>query len=144
MRFTANTRGYLKCKISPLFTWLGGCIVTNFSYPWCSTIHYQRSNWHNKWWGNIWSSFFFCSKFTIAQNYTLFFHQFKLPKVKFSDWEVILAIAVSKRCTQDLPVVNTRGSSTGFSFAHQCFPKNTAIADFGVPFLINFLLLRHF
>ena len=31
----------------------------------------------------------------------------------FSDAAVILAIAVSKRCTQDLPVVNTQGLSTG-------------------------------
>ena len=33
---------------------------------------------------------------------------------KFSDSAVILATAVSKRCTQDLPVVNTQGSITGF------------------------------
>ena len=32
----------------------------------------------------------------------------------FSDSAVVLATAVSKRCTQDLPVVNTQGSSTGF------------------------------
>ena len=33
---------------------------------------------------------------------------------KLSDSAVILATAVSKRCTQDLPVVNTQGSITGF------------------------------
>ena len=30
----------------------------------------------------------------------------------------MLAIAVSKHCTQDLPVVNTQGSSTGFLFTY--------------------------
>ena len=33
---------------------------------------------------------------------------------KFSDTAEILAFAVSKRCTQDLPVVNTQDSSAGF------------------------------
>ena len=36
-----------------------------------------------------------------------------------------LAIAVSKCCTQDLPVVNTQGSSTGFLFTyHSAIPEN--------------------
>ena len=56
---------------------------------------------------------------------------------------VILAIAVSKRCFQDLPVVNTQGSSTGFLFTyHSAIPEKfffSGIADFGVPFSINFL-----
>ena len=55
MRFTAETRGYLKCKISPRLTWRGGrkywrvrtifsgpkflgCTDTKFSYPRCSAI----------------------------------------------------------------------------------------------------------
>ena len=43
---------------------------------------------------------------------------------KFSDTAVILAIAVSKRCTQDLPVVNTQGSITGFLFTyHSAIPE---------------------
>ena len=37
---------------------------------------------------------------------------------KFSDTAVILAIAVSKRCTQELPVVNTQGSNAGFLFTY--------------------------
>ena len=41
------------------------------------------------------------SKFTIAKIQTLFFHQFNQSKV--SDTAEVLAIAVSKRCTQDLP-----------------------------------------
>ena len=41
---------------------------------------------------------------------------------KFSDTAVILAMAVSKCCTQDLPVVNTQGSSTGFLFIHVYLP----------------------
>ena len=44
------------------------------------------------------------SKFSITKN---------LIRQQFSDTTVILAIAVSKRCTQDLPVVNTQGLSTG-------------------------------
>ena len=61
---------------------------------------------------------------------------------------VILAIAVSKRCTQDLPVVNTQGSSTGFFFPTirsaipEIFFKEyffSGIVDFGVPLSINFL-----
>ena len=52
-------------------------------------------------------------KFTIAQNQTLFFHQFYQPK---GQWLSDNNIVVSKRCTQDLPVVNTQGSSTGFLF----------------------------
>ena len=44
---------------------------------------------------------------------------------KFSDTAVILAIGVSKRCTQDLPVVNTQGSNTGFLFTYQsAIPEN--------------------
>ena len=44
---------------------------------------------------------------------------------KYSDTVVILAIAVSKRCTQDLPVVNTQGSSTGLLFTfHSAIPEN--------------------
>ena len=57
----------------------------------------------------------------------------------------MLAIAVSKCCTQDLPVVNTQGSSTGFLFTIRPFQKHffkeyffSGIVDFGVPFLINF------
>ena len=43
---------------------------------------------------------------------------------KFSGIAGILAIAVSKRCTQDLPVVNTQGSSTGFLFTcHSGIPE---------------------
>ena len=43
---------------------------------------------------------------------------------KFSDTAVILDIAVSKRCTPDLPVVNTQGSSTGFLFTcHSAIPE---------------------
>ena len=52
-------------------------------------------------------------KFTIAQNQTLFFHQFYQPK---GQWLSGNNIVVSKRCTSDLPVVNTQGSSTGFLF----------------------------
>ena len=50
------------------------------------------------------------SKFTIAK--------INLISQKFSDTAAILAIAVSKRCTQELPVVNTQGSSTGFLFTN--------------------------
>ena len=54
---------------------------------------------------------------------------------------VILAIAVSKRRAQDLPVVNTQDSSTGFLFTyHSAIPENffkdyffPALVDFGVP-----------
>ena len=84
------------------------------------------------------------------------FHQYLYNKLcsftslisqKFSDTAVILAIVVSKCCTQDLPVVNRQGSSTGFLFTyHSAIPKNffkeyffSGIIDFGVPFSINFL-----
>ena len=62
---------------------------------------------------------------------------------KFSGTAVILAIAVTKRGTQDLPVVNTQGSSTGFlSTYNSAIPKKqfftntffSGIVDFGVPF----------
>ena len=52
-------------------------------------------------------------------------------------------MAVFKRCTQDLPIVNTQGSSTGLLFTyHSPIPEYsffTALVDFGVPFSINFL-----
>ena len=50
---------------------------------------------------------------------------------KFSDTAVILALAVSKRCTQDLPAVNKQHSSTVFLFTYHLvipekfFSKNT-------------------
>ena len=64
-----------------------------------------------------------------------------------SDTAVILATAMSKRCTQDLPVVNTQGSSTGFLFIPTIRPlqKNffkyffSGIVDHGVPFSIILL-----
>ena len=64
---------------------------------------------------------------------------------KFSDLAVILAITVYKRCTQDLSVVKTQGSSTSFSFSyHSAISENlfkgyffTARVDFRVAFLIN-------
>ena len=87
-------------------------------------INYQHSNWHNKWWVNISCSF----KITHAAN--LLLQKIKLCSFtnnlisqKFSDKVVMLAIAVSKHCTQDLPVVNTQGSSTGFLFTyHSAIP----------------------
>ena len=67
---------------------------------------------------------------------------------KFSDTAVILAIAVSKRCTQDLPVVTVRKARV-LDF---CLPTIrplqkivfkeyffSGIGDVGVPFSINFL-----
>ena len=59
--------------------------------------------------------------------YSVFFQNNTHSKfTKFSDCTaVILAIAVSKCCTQDLPVVNTQGSSTGFLFTyHPAIPVN--------------------
>ena len=61
---------------------------------------------------------------------------------------MILAIAVSKRCTQDLPVVNTHGSSTAdfcvptirpFGFQKNLLKEYffSGIVDFEVPFSIN-------
>ena len=49
-----------------------------------------------------------------------------LMSQKFSDTAIILAIAVSKRCTHDLPVVNTQGSITGFflpTYQHSAIPN---------------------
>ena len=43
---------------------------------------------------------------------------------KFSDLAVILAITVSERCTQDISVVKTQGSSTSFPFSY-----NSAIQE---------------
>ena len=60
----------------------------------------------------------------------------------------MLAIAVSKRCTQDLAVVNMQVSSTAGFFLPtiQPFQKTffkeyffSGIVDFGVPFSVNFL-----
>ena len=133
--------------------------------------YYQHRNWHNKWWVNIKCSF----KITHAVN--LLLQKIRLCSFtslisqKFSETAVILAIAVSywlqqchigyssvilatavsKRCTQDLPVVytqqGTQGSSTGFLLPTiQPFQKNffeeyffCRIVDSGVPFSINFL-----
>ena len=62
------------------------------------------------------------SKFTIAKIKLCSFTN--LISQKFSDTVVILPIAVSKRCTQDLPVVNRQGSSTGFLFTyHSAIPE---------------------
>ena len=85
------------------------------------------------------------SKFTIAKIRLCSFTS--LISQKFSDTAVILAVAVSKRCTQDFPVVYTQGSSTGFLFPTiQPFQKNffeeyifIRIVDSGVPFSTNFL-----
>ena len=60
------------------------------------------------------------SKFTVAKNSTLFFHQFNQPRVQYCDTALILATVVSKRYTQELPVVNTQGSSTGFLGLPRC------------------------
>ena len=48
---------------------------------------------------------------------------------------------MSKRCTQDLSVLNTQGSSTGFLFTyHSAIPDFfSGIVDFGLPFSINLL-----
>ena len=63
------------------------------------------------------------SKFTIAKIKLCSFTS--LINQKKSDTAVILAIAVSKRCTQDLPVVNTQGWITGFLFTyHSAIPGN--------------------
>ena len=65
----------------------------------------------------------------------------------FSDTAVILAITVSKRCTQDLPIVTVRKARVlDFCFPtirpfQQFFFKEyvfSAIVDFGVPFSVNF------
>ena len=95
--------------------------------------------------GNIYCFFqnYTTSKFTIAQNQTLFFHQFSLT---FSDLVVILAITVHERCTQDSSVVKTQGSRTRFLFSYySAIPENlfkgyffTAGVGFGVAFSINF------
>ena len=91
------------------------------------------------------------SKFTTAKNSTLIVLSTILISQKFSDTAVILAIAVSKCCTQDLPVVNTQGSSTGFLFTyHPAIPVNffteyffSGIVNFGVAFSINLTSLPH-
>ena len=59
------------------------------------------------------------SKFTIAQIKLCSFTN--LISQKFSDSAVILATAVSKRCTQDLPVVNKQGSRTYHSSMVETF-----------------------
>ena len=72
---------------------------------------------------------------------------------KFSDTAVILAIAVSKRCTQDLPVVTIRKARvldfclpTIRPFQKIVFKEYffSGIVDFGVPFQLTSSLLRHF
>ena len=74
-------------------------------------------------------------------------NQFNISQ-KFSDTAVILAIAVSKRCTQDLPVVTVSKArvldfclSTIRPFQKIVFKEYffSGIVDFGVPFSINFL-----
>ena len=63
------------------------------------------------------------SKFTIAKIKLCSFTN--LISQKFCDTAVILVIAVSNLCTQDLPVVNTQRSSTGFLFTyHLAIPEN--------------------
>ena len=79
------------------------------------------------------------SKFSITKN---------LIRQQFSDTTVILAIAVSKRCTQDLPVVTVLKARvldfclpTIRPFQKTFFKEYffSGIVDFGVPFSINFL-----
>ena len=74
-------------------------------------------------------------------------NQFNISQT-FSDTAVILAIAVSKRCTQDLPVVTVRKARvldfclpTIRPFQKIVFKEYffSGIVDFGVPFSINFL-----
>ena len=64
------------------------------------------------------------SKFTTAQNETLFFHQFNQTNVQSLGSNV----GYSKHCTQD------------FEYWNNIFKDYflTALVDFGVPFLINF------
>ena len=69
-------------------------------------------------------------KITLAVN--LLLHKIKLCSFtnlisqKLSDSAVILAIEVSKRCTQDLSVVKRQGSSIGFLFSyHSAISKTT-------------------
>ena len=85
------------------------------------------------------------SKFTIAKIKLCSFTN--LISQTFSDTAVILPIAVSKRCTQDLPVVKRQGSSTGFLFTyHSAIPEKFFQRKLfhwnswlWVPFSINFL-----
>ena len=64
------------------------------------------------------------SKFTIMQKIKLCSFT-NLISQKYSVTVVILAIEVSKRCTQDLPVVDTQGSSTGLLFTyHSAISEN--------------------
>ena len=102
----------------------------------------------NKKWANILCFF----KLTHAVNLLLQKNKLcsftNLISQKFSDTAVILALAVSKRCTQDLPAVNKQHSSTVFLFTYSLvipeffFFKEyffSGKVDFGVPFSINFL-----
>ena len=79
-------------------------------------------------------------------------NQFNISQ-KFSDTAVILAIAVSKRCTQDLPVVTVSKARvldfclpTIRQFQKIVFKEYffSGIVDFGVPFQLTSSLLRHF
>ena len=93
-----------------------------FHGTWPMNINYQYSNCHNKWWVNIRCSFKMTYVNSLLQKKLCSFTN--LISQKFSDTAVILTFAVSKRCTQDLPVVNTKGSSTGFLFSyHSAFQK---------------------
>ena len=67
------------------------------------------------------------SKFTNEKKKTFFFTS--LISQKFSDTAVILAIAVSKRCTQDSPAVNKQRSCTAFLFTYHLAIPETFLSN---------------
>ena len=80
------------------------CFVSKIQYPctWLMNIDYRHSNWHNK---IMVGGYLMVFQITHAINLLLR----KIELCSFiSDSAVILAIAVSKRCTRDLPVVNAQ------------------------------------
>ena len=122
------------------------------SDPWISIISAQQLTQKR----GEYLMFFFqnyrSSKFTIAQNQTLFFHQFNQPNVQWLSG-YIGYYSARALYTQDSSVAKTQGSRTRFLFSYySAIPENlfkgyffTARVDFGVAFFrLASSLPRHF
>ena len=112
------------------------CFVSKIQYPctWLMNIDYRHSNWHKIMVGEYLMVFQnnTCNKFTIAQNWTLFFHQWLSGDIGYSSVQALHSRLASCECARfRLP--------TFWPFQKKIFKTCFFTFDVGVPFSINFL-----
>ena len=86
------------------------CFVYKIQYPctWLMNIDYRHSNWHNKIMVGEYLMVFqnnTCNKFTIAQNWTLFFHQWLSGDIGYSSVQALHSRLASCECAIGVPLV---------------------------------------